>query len=80
VLAGAGVVPAQLGPGGRDATRLAGSEPALWRDLFEHASPELTEGLHSLAGAAERMAKLLESGDLDGLEELMRSTRAWRQS
>lgn len=80
VLAAAGVEPAQLGPGGRDATRLAGSGPALWRDLFEHASPELAEGLRALADAAEHVADLLERGDLDGLEELMRSTRAWRQS
>lgn len=80
VLAGAGIAPEQLGPGGRDATRLAGSGPALWRDLFEHAAPELAEGLHALSDAAERIAKLLERGDLDGLEELMRSTRAWRQS
>lgn len=80
VLAEVGVSPAQLGPGGRDATRLAGSDPGLWRDLFEHASPELAERLHALADAAERIAMLLERGDLEGLEELMRSTRAWRQS
>ena len=80
VMASAGIVPAQLGPGGRDATRLAASGPGLWRDLFEHASPELAEGLHALARAAEHIAGLLEAGDLDGLEELMRATRAWRQS
>lgn len=80
VMANAGIVPEQLGPGGRDATRLAASGPGLWRDLFEHASPELAEGLHALAREAERIAALLEAGDLDGLEELMRSTRAWRQS
>jgi prephenate dehydrogenase len=80
VLESAGIVPAQLGPGGRDATRLAASGPALWRDLFEHASPELAEGLHALARVAEHIAGLLEAGDLDGLEELMRATRAWRRS
>jgi len=80
VMAEAGIEPGQLGPGGRDATRLAASGPGLWRDLFEHASPELAVGLHALAETAERIASLLESGDLDGLEELMQSTRAWRQS
>jgi prephenate dehydrogenase len=80
VMANAGVIPAQLGPGGRDATRLAASGPGLWRDLFEHASPELAGGLHALARAAEHIAELLEAGDLDGLEELMGSTRAWRRS
>jgi prephenate dehydrogenase len=80
VLAEAGVALEHLGPGGRDATRLAGSDAGLWRDLFEHAAPELASGLHALAGAAERIARLLDEGDLDGLEELMRSTRAWRRS
>jgi prephenate dehydrogenase len=78
VLAAAGLVPEDLGPGGRDATRLAASGPGLWRDLFEHASPELAQGLHALAAAAERIADLLDEGDLDALEELMRATRAWR--
>jgi prephenate dehydrogenase len=80
VLADAGVTPDELGPGGRDATRLAASGPGLWRDLFEHASPELVQGLHALAQAAERIARLLDEGDLDGLEALMRSTREWRES
>jgi prephenate dehydrogenase len=80
VLAGAGVTLEQLGPGGRDATRLAASGPALWRDLFEHASPELAQGLRSLADTAEAIARLIDEGDLDGLERLMRATRAWRGS
>jgi len=80
VMAEAGVRPAELGPGGLDATRLAGSGPGLWRDLFEHASPELIQGLHQLADAAERIAGLLDRGDLEGLEELMRATQAWRAS
>ena len=39
-LAQAGVAHADLGPGGRDMTRLAGSSPELWRDLFRWSAPE----------------------------------------
>ena len=80
VLADVGVSPQELGPGGRDTTRLAASDAGLWRDLFEHASPELASGLRAVAETAERIAGLLDQGELDALERLMRSTRAWRQS
>ncbi len=80
VLAEVGVGPEQLGPGGRDTTRLAGSDPGLWRDLFAHASPELADGLRAVAARAERLAGLLDGGDLDALEDLMKSTRAWTGS
>jgi prephenate dehydrogenase len=80
VLATAGVEPGQLGPGGRDMTRLAGSSPEIWRDLLEHASPELVRELRSLSSATARVADLLDARDLDALAELMRSTRAWRRA
>jgi prephenate dehydrogenase len=58
-------------------TRLAASSPVLWRDLLEHASPELVSGLRSLAENASRVADQLERSDLAGIEELMRATSAW---
>lgn len=80
VLVEAGVRPEQLGPGGRDTTRLAGSSVDLWKDLLEHASPELAKGLRELAGAADRIAGMLEEKDMEALADMMRATRAWRQS
>jgi prephenate dehydrogenase len=71
------VSPDRLGPGGADMTRLAASSPAMWRDIFEHASPELLRGLRELARSATRVADLLEHRSLDGLEELMNTTRRW---
>ena len=67
----------RLGPGGADMTRLAASSPTMWRDIFEHASPDLIRGLRELARASTRVADLLEHRDLDGLEELMNATRRW---
>lgn len=77
VLADGGVLPGQLGPGGAGMTRLAASGPSMWRDILEHASPELVQGLRALSGASARVAEMLERGDLDGIEELMHLTRRW---
>lgn len=79
VLSEGGVSPDELGPGGADMTRLAASGSAMWRDIFEHASPELILGLKALGATSARVADLLEQGDLDGIEELMNATRAWRR-
>lgn len=80
VLADAGVTPDQLGPGGRDMTRLAASNPLIWRDLLSEARPELVEGLRALGAGAERVADLLEAGELEAVRDLMVKTRAWRRS
>jgi prephenate dehydrogenase len=79
VMMDAGIRPDQLGPGGRDATRLAASSAELWKDLLEHASPDLVRGLRELSGVAVRIADMLDAGDVDGVADLMRSTKAWRQ-
>jgi len=79
VLARHDVGPDGLGPGGADMTRLAASSPELWRDIFEHASPELAVGLRTLADTSRWIADLLEDGDLEGIERPMRDTREWRR-
>ena len=79
VMIDAGIRPEQLGPGGLDTTRLAGSSADLWKDLLEHASPELIRGLRSLAAAADGFASMLERGDVDGVASTMRATRTWRR-
>ena len=80
VLAAGRVSPDSLGPGGSDMTRLAASSPVLWRDILEHASPELVSGLRALAANASRVADRLERSDLAGIEQLMNATSAWSRS
>jgi len=80
VLASHEVTPARLGPGGTDMTRLAGSSPEMWRDILEHASPELAGALDDLADLSERIANALREGDLDAIERLMNDTRAWSRN
>lgn len=68
-----------LGPGGRDMTRLAASNPAVWLDLFQHAPPELPDALRALAEIVIEEASALERGDVELLERLMREGGTWRK-
>lgn len=79
VLEASGIEPDQLGPGGRDMTRLAASSPEIWHDLLEHASPELLRELRALSTETARLAELLERGEVDAVTALMARTRAWRR-
>jgi len=80
ILDGAGVPPDRLGPGGRDMTRLAGSDPAIWLDLIDHAPPVLIDALRTLGTELEQLADLVEAGDVEAIDTLMRRSRAWRSS
>jgi prephenate dehydrogenase len=76
-LAGAGIARSELGPGGRDVTRLAGSSPEMWaaiaRDNASHlgaAIAALEQRLHALRGALER-------DDGPELERCFRESARW---
>jgi prephenate dehydrogenase len=73
-----GVRPSDLGPGGRDMTRLAESSPEMWRDLLAHTGPEVADLLRGVTRSAEELAGRLEAGELDEVCELMARTRRWR--
>lgn len=70
--------PEALGPGGRDMTRLAGSGPEMWRNLFDHAPENLPQALRALSVHLNRLAELAERRDGGALAEFMETTRAWR--
>ena len=74
----AGVASDALGPGGRDATRLAGSAPSMWRDLLGAAAGPDAEALRALARHAAALADLLDAGDAEGVARRMERTRRWR--
>jgi prephenate dehydrogenase len=71
--------PDELGPGGRDMTRLAGSSPEVWRDLLEASAPVTGTGLTSIARALNVLADLLARRDMDRVVEFMERTRRWRE-
>ncbi len=73
----AGISADDLGPGGRDMTRLAASNPAMWAGLFESSHPDLVRALRAMAGSLAGMADELERGDVEAIVSLMERTRAW---
>jgi prephenate dehydrogenase len=78
VIEDGGLAPEDLGPGGRDMTRLAASNPGMWRDVLRGAPPELPGALRALAAEITELAALVEKGDLNTLESRLARTRAWR--
>ncbi len=80
VLEAEGFAPGDLGPGGRDATRLAASSPELWGDLLVHSGAEVAPLLRRLAAEAEALAGRLDAGELDDVKAMLDHTRRWRTS
>lgn len=80
VLEERGLERGDLGPGGRGMTRLAGSSPEMWIDLFEDAGAGAARALDVLGGALNHLARDLRDGRLDEVAELMGSTRRWSRA
>ncbi len=76
VLEESGHAPSDLGTGGADMVRLAGSSPEMWLPLL--ARSEAGAALRDIARAARELADALDRRDLEAIEDWMRSTRAWR--
>ncbi len=74
----AGYGPEDLGPGGRDMIRLAGSSPEMWKDLFERSGPGVGLGLESVSRALRVLADLLARKEIDSVASFMERTRDWR--
>jgi prephenate dehydrogenase len=75
----AGFRPGDLGPGGRDMTRLAGSSPEMWKDLLPHSAGITGTGLTSVSRALNVVADLLARREVDRIAEFMERTRAWSE-
>jgi prephenate dehydrogenase len=77
VLNGSGITPGDLGPGGKDMTRLAASNPVMWEGLLDEAHPDLVHGLRALAEHLADIADRLEGGDVASVVSRMKTTRNW---
>lgn len=76
VLEESGHAPSDLGTGGADMVRLAGSSPEMWLPLL--ARSEVGAALRNLARAARDLADAIDRRDLEAIEAWMSSTRSWR--
>ncbi len=78
-MAEAGLSVKDLGPGGRDMTRLAESSPEMWTSLFDEASEENVRAIESVQSGLDGLQKAMSEGSLGEVAELMRITREWRK-
>lgn len=65
--------------GFKDTTRIAASDPAVWREIFQQNRAALGEAVGAFRGALDRLESILESGDDAAIEaalEAIRKTRA----
>lgn len=69
----------ELGPGGRDMTRLAGSSPQMWTDILASAPEALPEALRETIGTLEELRRFLLEGDLAAIGALLGETRKWAE-
>jgi len=77
-MAGAGLAVSDLGPGGRDLTRLAESSPEMWTGLFDQASEENVLAIDSVQAGLAAVRTALAESSKEEIAELMRATQEWR--
>ncbi len=57
----------EVGPSFRDATRVAGSNPEVWADIFASNREAVADSVRSVARRLEAAAELIRSGDREAL-------------
>ena len=79
VLADQGFGGVSFGPGARDTTRLAASNPDMWTDILLYNRAPLGEALESTEAGCAELRRLLASGDAAGLRQYLEAARMFRQ-
>jgi prephenate dehydrogenase len=72
----ADVARSALGPGGRDMTRLAGGDPALWTGIMSDNAPAILEALAAMEEQLRLFRERLAAGE-DGVRECFADGRDW---
>ena len=57
----------EVGPSFRDATRVAGSNPAIWADIFASNRAAVADSVTAVARRLDAAAELIREGDLDAV-------------
>jgi prephenate dehydrogenase len=66
--------------GFRDFTRIASSDPAMWRDIALMNREAILELMDSFSGYFDRLRALIETGDGDALEEFFAESKKTRDA
>lgn len=78
-LADASIGRADLGPGGRDVTRLAASSPAMWTDIALDNAAAIAPALAAIERRIAELRAAVQSADEAAVRELFASARAWAE-
>lgn len=70
---------ADLGAGGRDVTRLAGSDPAMWADILIDNRDALTPAIAMMMARLAGLQSAIESRDHNELQRLFGDARTWHR-
>lgn len=76
LLASQDVDPDFAGSGFRDMTRLAGSDPAMWRDILLYNRGDLLEALASFRSSLDALMRALTECDAEAVEHVIKRGRA----
>lgn len=68
-----------VGPSFKDLTRVAGTNPPMWRDIFFENRPALMDSLRRVADELVSFCDVLESGDEDAILTSIGRAGAYRQ-
>ncbi len=77
-IAASGYAADTLGPGGRDATRLAASPAGLWEEILLANADLLEDPLLALEGALGKLIEALRGRDPTAIHEIFRAAAEWR--
>jgi prephenate dehydrogenase len=73
----AGVSRSELGPGGRDSTRLAGGSVEMWSAIARDNADALVPAIHELETQLERLRTALAERDESAIRQLLSTARSW---
>jgi prephenate dehydrogenase len=68
-----------FGTGARDTTRLAASNPDLWREIFRQNREAVLEALDGAGASLAELRRLIAAGDEAALEKYLAQAAAFRR-
>jgi prephenate dehydrogenase len=68
------------GRGFRDTTRIAASDPRVWREIFQENRAGLAEALGAFRAALDELERLLDTGDVTAIEAALDRIRRTRET
>jgi prephenate dehydrogenase len=79
-LAGAAIDRDMLGPGGRDTTRLAASDPVVWTGILMDNRDQVGDAVDGLLRSLTRLRAALETGDAREIDAVLGAARQWARA